>query len=306
MGAVRYPAPMTNLADLSRYVFGTTRMGDSSIPQEARVKTALSAMEAGIWFHTSHQYGDALTTLRLAFDLAPDKVPSLIYKVGWSSVEEVTEQISQQLEALGKPKMEIAQLCPGGGLAEDIKKGGPGRDGLLRLKESGQVGSFVLEVFPWTSTTALEAISSGSADGFIDAVIFYLNPLQRFASNELWDLLTEKQFPIIAMRTVCGGDLHSLAENAWAEYQKPRAKAMIPHFEKSGIAKWSEFSARYSLGFANVKATVGATSRTDGLKELLASTSVEKPLEAEIVADIQAMQRTWSDEVDMKAEPWTM
>ncbi len=297
---------MSGCPDLSRYVFGTTRMGDGAIPVESRVTTALAAMEAGVWFHTSHQYGDALTTLRMAFDQKPDKVPSLIYKVGWSSVEEVEGQVRLQLSALGKERMEIAQLCPGGALAEDIKAGGPGRDGLMKLKESGLVGGFVLEVFPWTSSTALEAIKSGSAEGFIDAVIFYLNPLQRFASNELRDLLTERQFPIIAMRTVCGGDLYSLAENAWAEYQKPRAKAMIPLFEKSGIAKWSEFSARYSLGFPNVLSTVGATSRVEGLTELLQSTSVTKPLDSGLVSEIQALQMAWSDEVDMKAEPWTM
>ena len=297
---------MSRIPELSRYVFGTTRMGDDSISVESRVKTALAGVDAGVWVHTSHQYGDALSILRSAFDQEPGKVPKLIYKVGWSSVEEVEGQIRLQTEALGKTHMEIAQLCPGGELAEDIKKGGPGRDGLMNLKNSGLVGRYVLEVFPWTSSTALEAIKSGSAEGFIDAVIFYLNPLQRFASNELWDLLTEKQFPIIAMRTVCGGDLYTLAENAWAEYQKPRAKAMIPHFERSGISKWSEFSARWSLGFPNVLASVGATSRVDRLAELLQSTSVPEPLDSGLVEEVQALQRTWSDEVDMKAEPWTM
>lgn len=259
-----------------------------------------------MWFHTSHQYGDALAVLRTAFDQAPAKVPKLIYKVGWSSVEEVEGQINLQISALGKERMEIAQLCPGGDLAEDIKKGGPGRDGLMKLKDSGLVGRYVLEVFPWTSSTALEALKSGSADGFIDAVILYLNPLQRFASNDLWELLTEKQFPIIAMRTVCGGDLYGLVERAKADYQKPRAQAIIPIFERSGIAKWSEFSARYSLGFPNVIATVGATSRLDGLNELLESTSVLEPLDADVVDEIQSLQRVWSDEVDMKAELWTM
>lgn len=297
---------MSTFSQLSRYVFGTTRMGDGAIPHGERVKTALAAMDSGVWFHTSHQYGDALTVLRAAFDQAPDKKPNLIYKIGWSSVEEVEGQIRTQIEALGKDKMEIGQLCPGGDLAEDIKKGGPGHAGLMKLKESGLVNSFVLEVFPWTSSTALEAIKSGNAAGLIDAVIFYLNPLQRFASNELWDLIQERGFPIVAMRTVSGGDIRQLAVNAWAEYQKPRAQQVLPLFEASGIEKWSEFSGRFSLGLPGVKATVGATSRLDGLAELLASTSHTEPLDPNIVIEIQALQRQWSDEVDMKAEPWTM
>lgn len=297
---------MSNFSQLSRYVFGTTRMGDGAIPHEDRVKTALAAMDSGVWFHTSHQYGDALTVLRAAFDQAPEKKPNLIYKIGWSSVEEVEGQIRTQIDALGKDKMEIGQLCPGGDLAEDIKKGGSGHAGLMKLKESGLVNSFVLEVFPWTSSTALEAIKSGNAAGLIDAVIFYLNPLQRFASNELWDLIQEKGFPIVAMRTVSGGDIRQLAVNAWAEYQKPRAQQVLPLFEASGIEKWSEFSARFSLGLPGVKATVGATSRLDGLAELLQSTSHTEPLDPNMVIEIQALQRQWSDEVDMKAEPWTM
>lgn len=297
---------MSIFSQLSRYIFGTTRMGDGAIPFEDRIKTALAAMDSGVWFHTSHQYGEALTVLRAAFDQAPENKPNLIYKIGWGSVEEVEEQIQTQITALGKDKMEIGQLCPSGDLAEDIKKGGPGHAGLMKLKESGLVESFVLEVFPWTSFTALEAIKSGNAAGLIDAVIFYLNPLQRFASNELWDLIQDKGFPIIAMRTVCGGDIRQLAVNAWAEYQKPRAAQILPLFEASGIEKWSEFAARFSLGLPGVKATVGATSRLDGLAELLQSTSVTEPLDLEIVKEILAMQRTWSDEVDMKAEPWTM
>jgi aryl-alcohol dehydrogenase-like predicted oxidoreductase len=297
---------MSTFSQLSRYVFGTTRMGDGAIQHEERVKTALAAMDSGVWFQTSHQYGDALTVLRAAFDQAPEKKPNLIYKIGWSSVEEVEGQIRSQIEALGKERMEIGQLCPGGDLAEDIKKGGPSHAGLMKLKESGLVNNFVLEVFPWTSSTALEAIKSDNAAGLIDAVIFYLNPLQRFASNELWDLIQEKGFPIVAMRTVSGGDIRQLAVNAWAEYQKPRAQQVLPLFEDSGIEKWSEFSARFSLGLPGVKATVGATSRLDGLAELLQSTSVTEPLDSAIVEEILAMQRTWSDEVDMKAEPWTM
>jgi hypothetical protein len=32
--------------------YGTTRLGDTAIPAEARVKLALAAMQKGVYFHT--------------------------------------------------------------------------------------------------------------------------------------------------------------------------------------------------------------------------------------------------------------
>lgn len=52
-------ASVRPLFDLSRYVYGTTRVGDSKIEMEQRVAIARAAMDAGVWFHTSHQYGGA-------------------------------------------------------------------------------------------------------------------------------------------------------------------------------------------------------------------------------------------------------
>ncbi|MEP7356786.1 MAG: hypothetical protein ABI847_06065, partial [Anaerolineales bacterium] len=56
------------LADLSPYIYGTGRLGDEKIPFDERVRVARAAMEAGIWFHTSHTYGATLSVLRAAFD----------------------------------------------------------------------------------------------------------------------------------------------------------------------------------------------------------------------------------------------
>jgi len=47
----------------------------------------------------------------------------------------------------------------------------------------------------------------------IDGCIFYLNPLQRSASDELWDLLRERDEMADAMRTVAGGSVLRLREN---------------------------------------------------------------------------------------------
>ena len=50
-------------SDLSKYIYGTTRLGDDSILRESRVAQARAAMNTGVWFHTSDQYGDALDVL---------------------------------------------------------------------------------------------------------------------------------------------------------------------------------------------------------------------------------------------------
>src|SRR5258708_17607224 len=100
-------AKATLLRDLSPYVYGTTRLGDGKIPIDERVKVARAAMEAGVWFHTSHTYGDALQVLRTAFDQDRNKVPKLIVKLGWSNIDEFREVIRQNLEPLGIESLEV-------------------------------------------------------------------------------------------------------------------------------------------------------------------------------------------------------
>jgi hypothetical protein len=171
------------------------------------------------------------------------------------------------------------------------------------------VRRFVLEVFPWTSHIALRGIRGGYSDGVVDGYIFYLNPLQRFPSNELWDLLVERNEPMIAMRTVAGGNIYRLRDEpgyAWRPYLQQRAAEVIPIFERAGIPSWTEFCVRFAHGFPQVRATVGATSHADRLNEFLIATTDIQPLPEDIQNEIIQLQYRWSDELDMKAEEWTM
>jgi len=177
------------------------------------------------------------------------------------------------------------------------------------MKEEGLVQRFVLEVLPWTSDIALRAIRGGYPEGIVDGYLFYLNPLQRFASNELWDLLVERNEPMIAMRTVSGGNIHSLRDipgYAWKPYLQQRAVEVAPIFERSGIASWTEFCVRFAHGFPQVRATVGSTSHVDRLHEFLSAVQNIQPLPVDIQNEIIQLQYRWSDELDMKAEIWTM
>ncbi len=297
------------LNDLSPYIYGTTRLGDEKIPFDDRVSVARRAMEAGVWFHTSHTYGDALKVLRRAFDQDRARVPRLIVKIGWSHTAELREVIHQNLDPLGLGALELGQLCLSGSLAEEFANGGKCYETFSDLKREGLVRRFVLEVFPWTSDVALKALRGGYAEGIVDGCIFYLNPLQRFASNEVWDLMVERNEPMIAMRTVSGGDVHRLRDvpgYAWKPYLQQRAVEVAPIFERSGIPSWTEFCVRFAHGFPQVRATVGATSRLENLREFLAAAENIEPLPADIQNEIIKLQYRWSDELDMHAEPWTM
>lgn len=296
------------LTDLSPYIYGTTRLGDDKIPFEARVNVARAAMDARIWFHTSHTYGNALEVLRAAFDQDRRRVPKLIVKIGWKSADELREVIHQNLDPLGLGILELGQLCLSGSLAEDYANGGKCYETFAEFKREGLVRRFVLEVFPWTSHVALRALRGGYAQGVVDGYIFYLNPLQRFASNELWDLLIERDEPMIAMRTVVGGDVYRLQNQPkdWEAYLQTRAGEVAPIFERSGIPSWTEFCVRFAHGFPQVRATVGSTGHVERLQEFLSAAKEIQPLPEDIQDEIVKLQYRWSDEVDMKAEPWTM
>jgi aryl-alcohol dehydrogenase-like predicted oxidoreductase len=301
--------PYERLTGLSPYIYGTTRLGDDNIPFAERVSIARTAADAGVWFHTSHTYGDALQVLRAAFDQDSTRIPSLIVKIGWDSIEELRDVTRQNLEPLGLESLDLGQLCLGGPLAEEFANGGACYAGLERIKQEGLVKRFVVEVFPWTSEAPLKALRGGYTEGIIDGYIFYLNPLQRFASNELWDLLRERNEPVVAMRTVAGGPVHRLRDvpgAAWKDYLQKRAVEVAPIFERSGISSWTEFCVRFAHSFTQVRATVGATARLPHLEEFLVAAREIEPLPDAIRDEIVTLQYRWSDETDIHAEPWTM
>ncbi len=297
------------LTDLSPYIYGTTKLGDDNIPFPERVMIARAAMDSGVWFHTSHTYGNALEVLRMAFDQDRTKIPKLIVKIGWNTIDELRSVIHHNTDPLGLQSIDIGQLCLGGQLAEDFANGGECYKTFLHLKKENIVKRYVLEVFPWTSNTAIKALRGGYMKDIVDGCIFYFNPLQRFASNELWDLLIEMNEPIIALRTVAGGNVLRLRDvpgAAWKEYLQKRAVEVAPVFEKSKINSWAEFCIRFAFSFPQVRATVGATSRTENLHNFLSSSKNIEPLPEEIRDEIVQLQYRWSDEVDIHAEQWSM
>lgn len=297
------------LTDLSPYIYGTTRLGDRQIPFDERVKVARMAMDAGVWFHTSHTYGNALEVLRAAFDQDRARAPKLIVKLIGNTIAELRDVIRQNIEPLGVESIALGQLCLGGPLAEEFASGGACYQGFNQIKAEGLVQRFVVEVFPWTSEMSYQALQGGYPTGIVDGYIFYLNPLQRFASNVLWDLIVSRNEAVVAMRTVSGGPVHRLRDvpgAAWKEYLQQRAVEIAPIFERSGIPSWTEFCVRFAHSFPQVRATVGSTSRPENLQEFLRAAQNIQPLPRDIVEEISRLQCRWSDELDIRAEKWSM
>jgi len=297
------------LDGITPFVYGTTRLGDDKIPRSERLKTAHAAMDSGVWFHTSRAYGDALEVLGTAFAEDPQKIPKLIIKIGWENINQLRGVAEENLKPLGLNGMQLGQLCLGGELAEDFANGGNCYKVFQQLKDEGLLQGYVVEVFPWTSAAPLKALRAGYTKGIVEGFIFYLNPLQRFASNELWNEIIDRNEPIIAMRTVSGGNIFKLRDvpgYAWKEYLQKRAAEAVPVFEKSGIKSWTEFCVRFAYSFPQVKATVGSTAKIENLNEFLSAKDKIKPLPKSVIKEIETLHYKWSDELDIHAEPWTM
>ena len=297
------------LSDLPPFIYGTTRLGDDDVPREQQLAMARSALEQGLWMHTSRQYHHALEVLGEAFAEAPDRLPSLVVKLGGGTAEDVRATIAANTGPLGVQQITIGQLSPVGAFAEQLVSGGPVLDDLRAIKDEGLVGRFVLEIFPWTSAAPLAALRAGRLDGLVDGVITYCNPLQRFADNDLWDELLARDVSIVSMRTVAGAPVHALRDvpgAAWQPYLQQRAVEVAPIFERSGLESWADFCLRFVRSTPQVVASVGSTSRPEHLAELLEQSRSTEALDPALVKELTALQRRWSDEVDVRAEPWTM
>lgn len=297
------------LADLPPFVYGTTRLGHPDVPRDRQLAMARTAVDAGLWLHTSRQYDHALEVLGEVFAEQPDRVPPLVVKLGRGTTDDIRATIADHTGPLGIERIEIGQLNPVGALAETLVDGGPALAGLRAILDDGLVGRYVLEIFPWTSAAPLAALRAGHLDGLVDGVITYLNPLQRFAANDLWDELLARDISIISMRTVAGAPIQVLRDvpgAAWRPYLQQRAAEVAPLVERSGITSWTEFCLRFVRSTPQVVATVGSASRPEHLAELLEQSSRVEVLDPELVAELFALQRRWSDDVDVHAEPWSM
>ena len=63
---------------------------------------------------------------------------------------------------------------------------------------------------------------------------------------------------------------------------------------------------RFAHSTPQVVSTVGSTSRLEHLAELVERSKRVEPLPRDVLDELYGLQRGWSDEVDVHAEPWSM
>jgi aryl-alcohol dehydrogenase-like predicted oxidoreductase len=261
------------------------------------VKVARTAMDAGVWFHTSQEYGGggAFAVLRHAFDEDRARVPKIIFKIRCDNATILRFDVEDALRRLGLERVDVAQLCRGRHdhrkVVDDFLEHGPMWETCQALLAEGKVGTYVMEVFASFSPDALKAVENDLFPGYI----FYYSPLEREMSNALYDAVAEKRPPLLSLRTLCGGNLNPrrIAELS-VDTDHPdiaRFAALVPIYEKSGCKSWPEFSFRFLFSIPNMRTTIAGTNKLPHLQELLDAARDIRPLEAGLVEEIKALHR---------------
>jgi len=274
----------SQLPDLTRFTFGTGKVDQPDDSQHMRVTRM--AMDAGVWFHSSHVYGDGrvFQTLKKVFKEDPGHIPKCIFKVDGMGADLLRDTVQASIEGTGVERVDIAQVC-GNPDPSTLIPGAALHDTMMDLKQKGLVASYVLEIFWRGSTNAMQALKGDLFDGYI----FYYNVVNREVNNELFDLLHQKQANILSLRTVGGG-----VEN-FNDPGDPVAvrKALDDIYQRSGCTSPLEFRTRFVLSDPLVRTTIGATSKPDHLTALMHAVRDAKPLPRAIVDEISALHRTW-------------
>ncbi len=249
------------------YTFGTMSLGKRVADFDRDLKLARTAMEAGVWFHTSQEYaaGDTFMILRQAFEQAPHQVPSTIFKIRCDRAETIRFDVEDALRRLNLSRVDVAQLCRDThdhrAIVDDFLQQGPMYETCCELRKQGMVGNFIFEVFPGYAHDALEAVQHD----LFDACIFYYNPAQRHAPPAVWQAMRDHETPMLALRTL--GKISAppaetaahLEENGKRE-AAAKLRQLQPIFEASACASWPTFCVRFALSVPGVRTTIGGTA----------------------------------------------
>ena len=84
---------------------------------------ARTAIDAGLWLHTSRQYDYALEVLGAAFEENRSAVPPVIVKLGGGTADDVRATIAENIAPLGISSIDIGQLTGIGAFADDMPSG---------------------------------------------------------------------------------------------------------------------------------------------------------------------------------------
>jgi len=281
-----------SLPEMSPFTFGTTKVYDASDPQHLKVVRA--AMDAGVWFHTSPTYGKgdrrAYDVLRKAFAEDPGNTPQCIVKTDPHTPDTLRGTVEGALSATGIERVDIAQIItymqPHS--QKDLQPGCAIYETMCALQQEGKVGSYVLELNTETTDDHFEIVRQGMYDGYI----FYYNVVQRgMKSNALYDLLREKDAPLLSLRTMGGGpgDMGGTP----TEQEEATRRLFQELAKRAGCESEAEFRIRFPLSNPQMVTTIGATCNTDHLRMLIECAQPRRRLPCEVFEEIESLHRRW-------------
>ncbi len=289
----------SDLPEFTKYTFGSMSLGRKAENLTRDISVARAAMDAGVWFHTSQEYGAGGTfmVLRHAFDEARSQTPKCIFKIRCDSAEHIRFEVTDAIARLGIDRVDVAQLCKDNHekreIVDDFLAEGPMWRTCCELKEKGLVGNFVMEVFAQFSADAIRAVENDMFDGYI----LYYNLLDRHANNELFDLLESKKAPLLALRTMSSTLIYPEPARRFSETKgEPileRRDALEPILEQSSCTSWPELAMRFILSHPKVQTTIGGTTSIEHLNIYIDQAGEFKPLEQETIDQIRTLHRQW-------------
>ena len=298
---------MSVLNEISRFTFGTMSLGGADLASMANdVKVARSAMDAGVWFHTSREYagGDTFAVLRRAFTEDRQHVPHCIFKCRRNNADILEYDIESALTRLNLERLSVVQLCGSmqsfyrnpSTLIHDCLHEGPMWNLIQRYRSSGQVQAFALEIFSSTSESVIPLIKRD----LFDAYIFYYNVFEREVSDAALQTIQATGKAILALRTLGAAPRGQLPE----QLQRPEAfgaefsllirdRMLRGIRDRAGFPTWLDLSLAFLFAHPQVVTSIGGTRQLDHLERYLEAEKRCKPLATSLRDEIDELHRVW-------------
>ncbi|MCC5842862.1 MAG: hypothetical protein JJU05_01290 [Verrucomicrobia bacterium] len=268
--------------NVSPYIFGTMSLGKDPADPATDLALLRRAMEAGIWFHGSRTYnnGFSFMTLKLAFDADRAHVPDMILKIRDGSPTLMRFETEDSLLRLGLDTLPIAQLTsmshePGCLIDQLNQNRGPLLDELASLKARGLIQKAVLFLTPANADAGVAAASHP----LIDGITFYWNATQREVTDTAWAAIQAENIPVLALRTLGGGQDPKLAD---------KRAAIARAFPETDPVR---LALNLAASVPEIRGTIGGTASLDHFEAFLSAARHAAPLAPEALAQIDAIRR---------------
>jgi aryl-alcohol dehydrogenase-like predicted oxidoreductase len=268
------PAYRAAFPEWGRLTFGTAHLGSSFDRTDEHVRLVREAMDLGLPIHTSRCYSDgqALNILKLAFRQAPDRTPPVMAKIYCYNATQIRLDVEEILDRLKLDCLPIGQLAKNDHrrreIVDDVLAEGPMFNVLCELREKGRVGHWTFEIFQKYSADAIKALEND----LFDSVGLYYSAIEREADQAAWQLIQDRQLPIVAIKALAGGLVEPDRDGSAGKPGKParwvdQRNELIGLYEQSGCRSWREFSIRFIFSLPNVRTAVIGTGKTERLTE---------------------------------------